>query len=293
VNALLRGVEPMLRRLIDEDVRLTIHSDGAVEHVRADPRQLEQVLVNLVINARDAMPLGGEIQITTSTTEIDIAAGEELGLEPGRYVVTAVSDSGSGMTEETRARIFEPFFTTKEAGKGTGLGLATVYGIVEQAAGKIVVDTQLGVGSTFFVYLPEARIGDVEPADDDGDERTGILVVEDEDSVRELVRTVLEYEADYRVFEAANGRQALDFLERNAGRVELILTDVVMPDINGPDFVSRLDSLRELKVLFMSGYADSQLVSRGLPDRAVAILQKPFSPEDLLDRVAELLASGA
>jgi two-component system, cell cycle sensor histidine kinase and response regulator CckA len=291
MNALLRGVEPMLRRLIDEDAVLTLHTDEPLGPARADPRQLEQVLVNLVINARDAMPLGGEIRISTSMTELDGAAAAELGVEPGRYVVTAVSDSGSGMTEETKARIFEPFFTTKEAGKGTGLGLATVYGVVEQAGGKVVVDTQLGIGSTFFVYLPEALVTEVEVAvEDEGG--TGILVVEDEDAVRELVRTVLEEVSGYRVYEAANGRQALEFLERNSARIELILTDVVMPDINGPDFVSRLDSLRASKVLFMSGYADGQLVNRGLRDRTVAILQKPFSPEELQSRVAELLAAG-
>ena len=248
------------------------------------------MLVNLVINARDAMPLGGEIRITTSTRDVDAAAAEDLGIEPGRYVVTAVSDSGSGMTEETQAHIFEPFFTTKEAGKGTGLGLATVYGIVEQAGGKIVVDTQLGIGSTFFVYLPEARAADLEPAHEDDDDTAGILVVEDDEGVRELVRTVLE-EDGYTVYDAANGRQALELLDYTARRIDLILTDVVMPDINGPEFVSRLDALRSSKVLFMSGYADSQLVNRGLADRTAAILQKPFSPDQLRDRVAQMLAS--
>jgi two-component system cell cycle sensor histidine kinase/response regulator CckA len=289
VNALLRGVEPMLRRLIDEDIVLAIQADTRVEPVRADPGQLEQVLVNLVINARDAMPLGGEIRITTSAREIDAAAAEDLGIEPGRYVVTAVSDSGSGMTEETKARIFEPFFTTKEAGKGTGLGLATVYGIVEQAGGKIVVDTQLGIGSTFFVYLPEARAVDPDSVPEDDDDTAGILVVEDDEGVRELVRTVLE-EDGYTVYDAANGRQALELLDYSARRIDLIVTDVVMPDINGPEFVSRLDALRSSKVLFMSGYADSQLVNRGLADRTAAILQKPFSPDQLRERVAQMLA---
>jgi two-component system, cell cycle sensor histidine kinase and response regulator CckA len=289
VNALLRGVEPMLRRLIDEDIVLAIHADTPVDAVRADPGQLEQVLVNLVINARDAMPLGGEIRIATSTREIDAATAEDLGIEPGRYVVTAVSDSGSGMTEETKTRIFEPFFTTKEAGKGTGLGLATVYGIVEQAGGKIVVDTQLGVGSTFFVYLPEARAADLDATPED-DDTPGILVVEDDEGVRELVRTVLE-EDGYTVYGAANGRQALELLDYTARRIDLIVTDVVMPDINGPEFVSRLDALRSSKVLFMSGYADSQLVNRGLADRAAAILQKPFSPDQLRERVAQMLAA--
>ena len=291
VNELLRGIEPMLRRLIGEDVGLTIHTDPSLEAVRADPRQFEQALVNLVINARDAMPMGGEIRIATSMSNVDAASGQDLGLEPGRYVVTAVSDSGSGMTAETKARIFEPFFTTKEAGKGTGLGLATVHGIVEQSGGTIVVDTQLGIGSTFFIYLPAARIGDVEPAADESDDRTGVLVVEDEDAVRELIRTVLDA-GGYRIYEAANGRQALELLERSGSRIDVILTDVVMPDINGPELVSRLESLRASKVLFMSGYADSQLVNRGLRDGTVAILQKPFSPEDLIARVAELAAAG-
>jgi two-component system cell cycle sensor histidine kinase/response regulator CckA len=288
VNGLLRGLEPMLRRLIDEDIALTIDASAAVDAVRADPGQLEQVLVNLVINARDAMPFGGEIRIASSMEDVDVHSAAELGLEPGRYVVTAVSDSGSGMTAETKARIFEPFFTTKEQGQGTGLGLATVYGIVEQAGGTIAVDTELGKGSTLFVYLPGMSVGEAEPDVEESSAAVTVLVVEDEDAVRRLVKSVLE-DKGYRVHEAANGRQALDVLERRAPRVDLILTDVVMPDVNGPEFVARLDSLgSSAKVLFMSGYADSQLLNRGLSERTVRILRKPFTPTELRAQVAEL-----
>jgi two-component system cell cycle sensor histidine kinase/response regulator CckA len=286
---LLSGVEQMLRRLIDEDIVLAINSETPVDSVRADPGQLEQVLVNLVLNARDAMPLGGEISIGTAMTELDARAGVEVGLPPGRYLVVTVSDNGSGMTEETKARIFEPFFTTKEQGKGTGLGLATVYGIVEQFGGKISLDTQLGVGSTFFVYLPTIGAGDSDVEAEEEQGATRVLVVEDEDQVRDLVTLILEEEG-YRVLEAANGRQALEFLERHPGAIDLILTDVVMPDVNGPELVARLESLRtSARVLFMSGYADSQLVSRGVHGKGVKILHKPFTATQLATQVAALL----
>jgi PAS domain S-box-containing protein len=288
---LVDELEPMLRRLIDADVRLTLGTSRHEEWVRADPRQIEQVLVNLVINARDAMPLGGEITIETSSVDIDSTEAAELGLRPGRHVVIKVSDNGSGMTEQTKARLFEPFFTTKEQGKGTGLGLATAYGIVEQANGKITVESELGVGTMFVIYLPESGALPDETAPDGTKAESGpaILVVEDDSAVRELVQTVLE-EHGYRVSAAGNGREALEHLGRRANQFDLVLSDVVMPDINGPELAARVRALApELRVLFMSGYADSQLLSRGVSEKALKILHKPFTPEELAGRVTELL----
>jgi two-component system cell cycle sensor histidine kinase/response regulator CckA len=286
LSALIRGIEPMLRRLIDEDIGLVLEIPEALSRVRADPGQLEQVLVNLVINARDAMPLGGEIRIQITERDLDETEASELGLLAGRCVVLSVTDNGSGMTNETKARVFEPFFTTKELGKGTGLGLATIYGIVEQAGGKIAIDTELGRGSTFSVYLLGAPLTE-EPEVED--QRGIVLVVEDEPAVRRLVRTVLE-DGGYRIREAANGREALEYLERGAGHVDLILTDVVMPDITGPELVARLAPLEHaIPVLFMSGYADTHLLNRGVNQSTIGVLRKPFTGEQLTTRVAEVL----
>jgi PAS domain S-box-containing protein len=289
LSALIRGIEPMLRRLIDEDIGLILDIPEAFSRVRADPGQLEQVLVNLVINARDAMPLGGEIQIQTTELDLDEAQAGELGLIAGRCVVLNVTDNGSGMTDETKARVFEPFFTTKELGKGTGLGLATIYGIVEQAGGKIAIDTKLGRGSTFSVYLLGAPAAEEEEPEVE-DQNGTILVVEDEPAVRRLVRTVLE-DGGYHIREAANGREALEYLERGAGHVDLILTDVVMPDITGPELVARLAPLEHaIPVLFMSGYADTHLLNRGVNQSTIGVLRKPFTGEQLTTRVAEVIA---
>ena len=289
LNDLVRGIEPMLRRLIDEDVALVLQAAAPLEPVRADTGQLEQVLVNLVINARDAMPHGGEIRIETTSVDLDVAGAAELGLIVGRYAVLEVSDNGTGMSNETKARIFEPFFTTKAQGKGTGLGLATVYGIVEQADGKVTIDTEVGRGTTFTIFYPTIGVSD-EPGVDEPAVAPRVLVVEDEPAVRRLVRSVLEAEG-YRVHEAANGREALEYLERRASHVDLILTDVVMPDINGPELVTRLGGLgHSARILFMSGYADSKLLSRGLNERTMRILRKPFTPDELKIRVGELIA---
>jgi two-component system, cell cycle sensor histidine kinase and response regulator CckA len=287
LNTLIRGIEPMLRRLIDEDIGLTIEIAPALGPVCADSGQLEQVLVNLVINARDAMPLGGEIRIQTADLEVAEAAAAELGLTAGRYLALRVADNGSGMTSETKARIFEPFFTTKEQGRGTGLGLATIYGIVQQADGRIAVETELGRGSTFSIYLPATTVSD-EEIDEPGD-RGSVLVVDDEAAIRRLVRSVLEGEG-YHVHEAANGREALAYLERQTRPVDLILTDVVMPDITGPELAARLARLgHSPRVLFMSGYADSQLLGRGLNESSISVIGKPFTGEQLKTRVAELI----
>jgi len=278
----------MLGRLLGEGIELRMLLAGSVAKIRGDKDEIEQVVMNLVVNSRDALPKDGKITIQTADVVLDEHyAAEHPGVTPGAHVMLAISDSGVGMDQATQARIFEPFFTTKEAGKGTGLGLATVYGIVEQAGGKIDVDTALGIGSTFFVYLPAVGPGEPEPEPDDDGESTRVLVVEDEDAVRDLVTSVLE-EDGYRVYAAANGRQALDLLERHPG-IGLVLSDVVMPDLNGPELVARLQTLRpSAKVLFMSGYADSHLVSRGVNEASVKILHKPFSPAKLSEEVAAL-----
>ncbi|MGZ4287311.1 MAG: PAS domain-containing hybrid sensor histidine kinase/response regulator [Solirubrobacteraceae bacterium] len=288
LNELVRGVEKLLRRLIDEDIALRIAAAPALPPIQGDRGQFEQVLINLVVNARDAMPGGGEILIETSTTKLSTEDAAESGTAMGRHLVLAVSDTGSGMTVETKARIFEPFFTTKGQGKGTGLGLATVYGIIQQAGGTILVDSEPGRGSRFSVLLPAAAgpsAGD-EPAEESGGPAG--LVVEDEPALRRLVRSVLDAEG-YHTFEAANGRQALEFLERHQGTIDLVLTDVVMPEVGGPELGHRLATLRpETQVIYMSGYADSRLLNRGLRDQPTNVLRKPFSPDELAARVAGL-----
>jgi PAS domain S-box-containing protein len=292
LDDLLLGIEPMLRRLIDEDIALTIDRRES-EPVEADRGQLEQVVVNLVVNARDAMPAGGEIRVATGSLDLDVAAAAEHGLPARRYSALLVSDTGSGMTPETQARIFEPFFTTKAHGKGTGLGLATVFGIVEQAGGKILVDSTLGEGTTLTVLLPASQRGEL-PTGEGGDldEAATVLVVEDEEALRTLARLVLQ-EHGYRVFDVGNGREAIGFVERHRGRLDLVLTDVVMPDVNGPELVARLEKLRpETKVLYMSGYADSRLINRGVAEGGVKILRKPFETDDLAAQVAEMVGEG-
>ena len=289
LNALINGLQPMLRRLIEGDIRLSLDLAPSVPDVNADPGQLEQVIVNLVINARDAMPLGGEVRIMTACSDLGAEEAQSLGLTGGTYVVLDVADDGSGMTQETKEHIFEPFFTTKATGKGTGLGLATVYGIVEQAGGSIALDTAVGRGTSIAVYLPRATstaAAAAEPAQDIG---PLVLVVEDETAVRHLIRSILE-DNGYRILEAGNGREALASLQ-DGSRPDLVLTDVVMPDVTGPELVSRLSELRDdIPVLFMSGYADSQLLSRGVSEEAVSVLRKPFTSHELTRMVGEALS---
>jgi PAS domain S-box-containing protein len=290
LDDLLLGIEPMLRRLIDEDIALTIDRREP-EPVQADRGQLEQVVVNLVVNARDAMPAGGEIRVATGSVDLDATAAAVHGLAPGRYSTLLVADTGSGMRPETQARMFEPFFTTKAHGKGTGLGLATVFGIVEQTGGKILVDSTLGQGTTITVLLPASQPAEISAGESgELDEAATVLVVEDEEALRTLARLVLQ-EHGYRVFDVGNGREAIDFVERHRGRLDVVLTDVVMPDVNGPELVARLEKLRpETRVLYMSGYADSRLINRGVAEGRVKILRKPFETDDLAARVAELVA---
>ena len=288
LNSLVNGVEAMLKRLIDEDIQLAIRLSPEVGAVQADPGQLEQVLVNLVVNARDAISPGtGVIRIETAAGDLDAERARQLGVRESRHSLLLVSDDGSGMSSETLSHVFEPFFTTKEPGKGTGLGLATVYGIVEQAGGSITATSEPGHGSQFVVALPSE--GDPAPLEPERPQAPTILIVEDEPALRSLVRTVLA-EEDYRVLEASNGRDAISVVERHNEHIDLLLTDVVMPEMSGPELVSHLKSVRpDTKVLYVSGYADGRLGLRGVAERSV--LRKPFSLDELADRVRTLLSA--
>ncbi len=296
VNELVRNLEKMLRRLIGEDLELATKLDALAGRVRADHGQLEQVIMNLVLNARDAMPNGGRLTIETANADLDESyAQRHITVRPGRYVMVAVSDTGTGMDAETQAHIFEPFFTTKEKGKGTGLGLSTVYGIVKQSGGNIWVYSEPGKGTTFKVYLP--RVG--EPAEEGVPRTAGplstsgtgtILVVEDEPAIRALAKRVLEGRG-YRVIEAGSGKDALERVRAEEGPINLLLTDLVMPDMPGTELACRLEEMRPgVRVLFMSGYTDDGVVRSGQLGSGHAFLQKPFTPGILASKVREILS---
>jgi two-component system cell cycle sensor histidine kinase/response regulator CckA len=297
LNALVENLENMLRRLIGEDVELVTVLDPGIGRVRADAGQLEQVIVNLAVNARDAMPKGGTLTIETKDVELDEAyAREHISVRPGRYVMLAVSDIGLGMSVETKSHMFEPFFTTKGKGKGTGLGLATVYGIVKQSGGYVWVYSELDLGTSFKIYLPRVE----EAAEAEGARRlaehaTGgsetVLLVEDEQSVRTLVRRILE-SYGYTVIEASGAAQALEAARRWEGPIHLILTDVVMPEMGGSELAPRVAELRpDVRVIFMSGYTDDAILRQGLIAEGGHFLQKPFTPEVLARKVREVLNS--
>ena len=297
LNDVITDMNKMLRRLIGEDVELYAKLDPELKKTKADPGQIEQVLVNLVVNARDAMPQGGKLTIETAAVELDDDyAGTHVGVVPGSYVMLAVSDTGTGMDEGTVARIFDPFFTTKEKGKGTGLGLSTVYGIVKQSGGSIWVYSEYGHGTTFKVYLPElagssqkSMAEAVEEPVKGGSET--ILLVEDEDVVRGLARKILEG-AGYRVLEASRGQEAVRLGLERSEPIDLLLTDVVMPETSGKEVADRLSEMRPgLKVLFMSGYTDQAIVHHGVLDSNVEFIQKPFTPGGLVKKVREVLDS--
>ncbi len=297
LNAVVKDMHAMLRRLIGEDIDLVIAPGSGLGRIKADPGQLEQVIVNLVINSRDAMPQGGRLVLETASVELDDAfVWQHPGARPGPHVMLAVSDTGCGMDAKTQAHLFEPFFTTKEKGKGTGLGLSTVYGIVKQHDGYISVESEPGRGSTFKIYLP--RVQDAAERVAGGpsvtEPRRGtetVLLVEDEEEVRALTWEVLR-ESGYRVLEAANGDDALLTSERHAGPIHLLLTDVVMPLMSGPELAQRLAPLRqEMKVLYMSGYTEEALGHHGVLDPGIKLLSKPFTPTDLAQKVREVLDS--
>lgn len=297
LNDVVSDMNKMLRRLIGEDIVLTAKLDPALRKIKADPGQIEQVLVNLVVNARDAMPQGGILTIETGSIEFDKGyTDRHVGVAPGNYVMLAVSDTGTGMSEEIQARIFDPFFTTKEKGKGTGLGLSTVYGIIKQSGGNIWVYSEPGRGTTFKVYLPqietvapktEAPVADIPVP---GGSET-ILLVEDEDVVRGLARQILE-NAGYKILEVACGSEAIRLCGENSPAIDLLLTDVVMPETSGKEVADRLTELQpDLKVLFMSGYTDEAIVHHGVLDSNVQFIQKPFTPAALTRKVREVLDS--
>ncbi|WP_447973626.1 response regulator [Nitrospira sp. Kam-Ns4a] len=294
LNAVIRNVAQMLCRLLGERIDLHIHAASDLWPVKADPNQLEQVLMNLAVNARDAMPDGGRLTIATQNVELDRAyACTHPSVNPGPYVRLAVSDSGCGMDEATLARIFEPFFTTKEPGKGTGLGLPTVYGIVKQHGGSIVVSSEPGRGSSFTIYLPRADAPAlVPPAEEAAAPSRGtetILLVEDEEAVRRFARTVLEQHG-YTVLEAETGAEALRISQAYGAPIHLLVTDLRMRGMSGEELAERLTRLAPaIKVLFMSGYCDRPLPHHGMHDPAAAYLQKPLTPEGLLRRVRAIL----
>jgi len=289
-------IDGMLRRLLGVDVTLETEFDPGLWHVLADPSQIEQVVMNLAVNARDAMPRGGRLRITTANRRVP-ADGEQPsdGVRPGAYVTVTVADTGVGMDPDTQARIFEPFFTTKEPGKGTGLGLSTVYGIVRQSGGQVTVESVPGQGSTFTVFLPRYEgPGDALPARPDRRALPGgreiLLLVEDEAAVRSSARRLLE-RYGYTVLEARHGADALRIVEEGAsGPVDLVLTDLVMPEMGGRELVERLRTRRpSLKVLYMSGYTEKAITDDGIMPPHTGFVEKPFTVEQLLRRLRELL----
>jgi PAS domain S-box-containing protein len=294
-NSIVSEMEKMLRRLIGEDVVFRTVLDPELGNTRADPGQLEQVLMNLVINARDAMTRGGKLTIETRNVYLDEDyAKMHIAVVPGPYVMLAVSDTGVGMNEQTSARIFEPFFSTKEPGKGTGLGLSTIYGIVKQSGGNIWVYSEPGKGTTFKIYFPlvgahTQRIATATEAEEISNGNETILLAEDEEIVRNLARQVLEMYG-YRVLEAASGKEALFICEQNKEPIHLLITDVIMPEMGGPELASRVAKLcPETKVLYMSGYTDSAIVHQGELDESAKFIQKPFTAERLARKVREVL----
>ncbi|MGQ9555464.1 MAG: PAS domain S-box protein [Anaerolineae bacterium] len=297
LNELVLSLDKTMRRLLEEDIELVTLPAERLWAVRADPAQIEQVILNLAVNARDAMPEGGKLVIETGNVELgQDYARAHLGVQPGQYVMLAISDSGAGMSEEVKAHLFEPFFTTKEVGKGTGLGLATTYGIVKQHGGHIYVYSELGEGTTFKVYLPRSfeaveKLGrrDEESYLPAGQET--VLVVEDEPSVRRVEVRILR-EQGYQVLEAANGVEAMRVAMYHPGPIHLLLTDVVMPQMSGRELAERLRAIQpKLKVLYLSGYTDNAIVHRGVLDEGVAFLQKPFTIPALAGKVRQVLDS--
>jgi signal transduction histidine kinase/CheY-like chemotaxis protein len=294
LNAVVGDAERMLRRLIGEDIRLATRLDPALAAVRADPGQVQQALINLCVNARDAMPTGGRLTIETQNVRLDEAyAASRPGVRPGPYALLTVSDTGTGMDEATKARIFEPFFTTKGPGQGTGLGLAVVFGVVKQSGGHIEVFSEPGRGTTFQIYLPQvpgetpaARRPTAAPVPR-GTET--LLLVEDEEAVRALARHVLK-SCGYTVLDAADGREAVRLAEGHAGPLHLLVSDVVMPHLGGRQLAERVAALRpDVKVLFLSGYTDDAVVRHGVLEAEFAFLQKPFTPAALAAKVREVL----
>jgi signal transduction histidine kinase len=296
LNALIGEMEKLLRRVIGERFNLQSHPEAEMGRVKADPSQIEQVVLNLGVNARDAMPKGGTLIIRTSNVRLDRNTAPQISasLKPGDYVMLSVTDTGAGMDEDTKSHIFEPFFTTKGPGKGTGLGLATVYGIVTQTGGGISVESEPGKGSTFRIYLPQVSAPvdftrAPSPPVDKSDNFETVLVVEDEEIVRELVCEVLE-DQGYNVLCAADGVEALKMAADFDGTIHLLVTDVIMPGINGRVLADKISGRRpDTKVLYCSGYAQNASLRLGIPGPDAAFLQKPYTAAKLLNTIREIL----
>ncbi|HSE95743.1 MAG TPA: PAS domain S-box protein [Methylomirabilota bacterium] len=295
VNQVVEGMVPMLRRLIGEQIDLITVPAAGLGRVKADAGQLEQVILNLAVNARDAMPEGGRLTIETVNVELDERfVHDHRGARSGAHVALSVRDTGSGMDAATRARLFEPFFTTKTAGKGTGLGLATVYGIVKQSGGYIAVDSEPGKGATFTMFLPrvEASVETVEAAPESRELPRGtetVLLVEDEEAVRDLAREIL-VQSGYTVIGARHGGEALLIGDQHAGPIHVLVTDVVMPELGGRELANRLAARRPgLKVVYMSGYTDETLEHHGVLEPGMVFLRKPLTPDTLARKVREIL----
>jgi CheY-like chemotaxis protein len=294
LNAIVLGLERMLPRLIGEDISVVLRLGERVGAVRADPGQIEQVLVNVAINARDAMPSGGTLTIETADTLLDASyAADHAGAAPGAHVMLAISDTGVGMDEETRAHIFEPFFTTKDASKGTGLGLSTVHGIVSQSGGSIAVESTPGRGTTFRIFLPRIDAPVATPTPERAAESVSggetVLLVEDEAAVRRAALRALQMQG-FVVMAAEHGPAALAAARAHAGPIHLLATDLVMPGMSGRELAAVLTAERpELRTLFMSGYTDDAEILRDVRDNGAAFLAKPYSPSELGAKVREVL----
>ena len=294
-NDVVASVNKLLERVLGEHIDVHTALAPGLAKIKADAGQIEQVVMNLVLNARDAMPRGGKLTIETANVWLDEAfAADHPPVTPGPYVMIAVSDTGIGMDGATQARIFEPFFTTKEQGKGTGLGLATVFGIVQQTGGSVGVSSELGVGTIFKIYLPQvddaarASPSPVGPGPKVGGAET-ILLVEDEAQVRAVACRILE-RAGYQVLAATTPGEALSICERHPAPIELLLTDVVMPEMNGRELAERVCAARAtIRTLYMSGYTDNVILHQGVLDTGVEFLQKPLTPDSLVRRVRETL----
>jgi CheY-like chemotaxis protein len=299
LNTVLTEVAKMLGRLIPANIELKIVPAPSLNRVKADPGQMEQVILNLAVNARDAMPQGGRLTIETKNIELhETYAGSHARIPPGKYVLLTVSDTGIGMHRDIKGKIFEPFFTTKKPGKGTGLGLAIVYGVVKQTGGWISTNSELGNGATFDLYFPQLQVEDaveeptskrkISPAFTARGTET-ILLVEDQDGIRDLVREFL-HNNDYTVLHAVDGNEALRIADEYKHPIHLLLTDVVMPNVGGRELAHRLTQLRpQMKVLFMSGYADHASWTGELVDDTADVLQKPFSLDTLARKIRSLL----
>jgi PAS domain S-box-containing protein len=297
VNAIVGDIERLLRPLIGENIELVTRLAPDLGRTRADAGQIEQVIMNLVVNSKDAMPDGGKITLQTANASLDEDLRREYSyIQPGPYVMLSVSDNGHGMDKETQARIFEPFFTTKGKSKGTGLGLSTVYGIVKQSGGYVFVQSEAGRGTTFRIYLPRVEdaaepLGQVRAAQAALGGSETVLLVEDEESVRQLVRETLEAKG-YKVLEADHGAAALRIVSAHQGAIDMLITDVVMPGMSGRELARQLaTSHPQTKVLYLSGYTEDAIVHQGVLDPGTAFLQKPFTLQMLSRKVREVLSS--